>query len=91
MRQTTWAEWEPDAMSEAAELEGYTDLTALKVPEQRLVESMPYHAAFSDYRFHVVGCADCRRDDRADCPEGEALLAVSRIGVDEQHRAAAHN
>jgi hypothetical protein len=78
-------------MTDAAELEGHVGLRALAVPEQRLVESLPYYSAFSDYQVHVTGCADCRRDDRPDCPEGEGLLVVSRIGVEEQQRMAAQN
>lgn len=91
MRQTTWAEWSPGAMRDAAELEGYADLTALGVPERRLVESMPYHLAFDDYAQHVTACAGCRRDDRTDCTEGAALLEVSHTGLEIQQRMAAQN
>lgn len=91
MRQTTWAEWSPDAMQEAAELEGWVGLSALKVPEQRNVESLPYYGAFGDYAGHVTACADCRRDDRPDCPVGLDLLEVSRVGVGIQQRLAASN
>lgn len=91
MRQTTWVEWEPNAMRDAAELEGWTGLSALKVPEQRAVASLPYYGAFGDYAAHVTACADCRRDDRDDCPVGETLLEVSRAGVEIQQRMAASN
>lgn len=91
MRQTTWVRWAPDAMRDATELEGYVGLTALKVPEQRTVETLPYYRAFDDYAVHVTGCADCRRDDRADCPEGVALLEVSHTGLGIQQRMAAQN
>ncbi|WP_086559959.1 hypothetical protein [Streptomyces africanus] len=88
---TTWASWTPGDMQEAAELEGWVGLTALKVPEQKLVETLPYYGGLTDYQAHVTACADCRRDDRPDCAEGEMLLTVSRIGVEEQHRLAASN
>lgn len=88
---TIWMSWDLDDMQDAAEAEGHVSLDALAVPEQQPVESLPYYGAFSDYRAHVAGCADCRRDDRPDCREGEASLEVSRIGVTEQHRMAAFN
>lgn len=91
MRQTTWTEWAPDAMAEAAELEGLVGLAALKVPERRLLESLPYHSAFDDHRSHVTACADCLFDDRTDCPDGEALLAVAVVGIGEQQRMAVSN
>lgn len=91
MRQTTWAEWSPDAMQEATELEGWVGLSALKVPEQRSVESLPYYGAFGDYAAHVTACADCRRDDRADCSVGRGLLEVSHAGLEIQQRMAASN
>ena len=88
---TIYADWAPADIRDAAESESRTTLGALGVPELTLVETLPYAGAFSDYRAHVTGCADCRRDDRADCAEGENLLAVSRIGVAEQHILAASN
>lgn len=91
MRQTTWTPWAPDAMAEATELEGLVGLAALKVPERRLLESLPYHSAFDDHRAHVTACTDCLYDGRADCPEGEALLAVALVGIGEQQRMAAQN
>ncbi|MER7488693.1 hypothetical protein ABTY20_22870 [Streptomyces sp. NPDC126497] len=91
MRQTTWTKWAPDAMRDAAELEGYVGLTALKVPEQRAVATLPYSRAFDDYAVHVTGCTDCRRDELADCPEGAALLEVARAGLEIQQRMASQN
>lgn len=87
----TWTERDLDDMQDAAEAEGYAKLDVLFVPEQRLVETLPYYSAFDDYRAHVTGCACCRRDDRPDCPEGEALLAVAQVGIGEQQRLAASN
>jgi hypothetical protein len=88
---TIWTGWALDDMRNAAEMEGRVSLTALDAPEQRLVESLPYYGAFCDYRAHVTGCDACRYDDQPDCPEGNALLGVSHVGVDEQRRTAASN
>ncbi|WP_030248024.1 hypothetical protein [Streptomyces sp. NRRL S-455] len=89
--QTIWTRWDLADMQDAADAEGHTALDALVVPELKLVGTLPYSGALTDYREHITACADCRRDDRPDCRTGEALLAVSRIGVEEQHRMAVHN
>jgi hypothetical protein len=88
---TMWVGWALDDIRDAAEAEGQTALDCLGVPEMKLVETLPYYGAFSDYPAHIAGCADCRRDDRDDCVEGETLRAVARIGVEEQHRIAESN
>lgn len=88
---TTWESWDLDDMQDAADAGAYVEMDALPVPEQTLVETLPYYGAFSDYRDHVVGCADCREDSRPDCAKGAGLLEVSRIGVTEQHHMALDN
>jgi hypothetical protein len=88
---TLWVGWDLDDIRDAAEAEGQTALDCLGVAELKMVETLPYYGAFSDYPAHIAACAGCRRDDQPDCVEGEALLAVSRIGVEEQHRLAANN
>jgi hypothetical protein len=88
---TIWTRWDLADMQDAAEAEGQVGLDSLVTGEVKLVPALPYYGAFSDYQTHVKECADCRRDDRPDCPEGEALLTVSRVGVEEQHRIAASN
>lgn len=87
----TWTEWNLDDLRDEADIEGRVKLSALVVPEQRLVETLPYYSAFDAQRAHVTACASCRRDDREDCPEGEALLAVAVVGIGEQQHLAASN
>lgn len=87
----TWMRWDLDDMQDAAEAEGHVSLDALAVPETRLVASLPYFGAFSDYGVHVAGCAGCRRDDRPDCAEGVTLLEVSHAGLMVQQRMALSN
>jgi hypothetical protein len=86
-----WVGWTLDDIRDAAEAEGQTSLDSLGTSEIKLVETLPYYGAFSDYPTHIAACADCRRDDRPDCAEGETLRTVARIGVEEQHRMAALN
>ncbi|MFD8226864.1 hypothetical protein ACFV16_22130 [Streptomyces massasporeus] len=88
---TIWVGWAIGDMQDAADAEGHASLDALVVPEQRPVESLPYYGAFDDYRAHVTGCADCRRDDRDDCATGNAMATVARVGIEEQHRMAVYN
>lgn len=88
---TEWTLWDLNDMIGAAELEDRVTLGGLGTRELLLTESLPYFGGFADYSHHVTGCIDCRRDDREDCARGEGLLELSRIGVEEQHRAAVNN
>lgn len=88
---TTWTGWSLDKMREDAEAEAWAGLTALRAPERHAIETLPYFGAFDEYREHVFRCSHCIDDRERDCPEGEALLEVSRIGVAEQKNLAAFN
>lgn len=88
---TTWERWSTQDMTDAAEAEDRTCLEVLAPPEREFVETLPYYGAFSDYKVHVTGCRDCRRDDREDCPAGDALRMTARIGLEVQERMAARN
>lgn len=88
---TTWTNWKPADMQDAAESEARTGFDALEVPERDFITTLPYYGAFTEYRDHVVGCADCREDDRTDCPEGAEMLRVARIGLVEQADLALSN
>lgn len=88
---TQWINWDLADMQDAADAEGYAGLTALNVPEHgEIIGTLPYVGAFADYREHVTACRPCLHD-AVGCPEGEALLKVSRIGVTVQHRLAESN
>lgn len=88
---TQWRETSLTKMLDAADAEGYASLTALDVPDHpEIIATLPYVGAFGDYREHVTSCAVCAIEPIG-CPEGEALLEVSKVGVIEQHRLAESN
>jgi hypothetical protein len=88
---TTWTEWSPARMREDAQTEARVGFEALRAPERTALECLPYFGAFTDYRDHITGCADCIDDRRPDCAESENLVAVFRIGVAEQQILATLN
>lgn len=88
---TTWTEWKPVDMRKAARDEARTEFGVLAAPERKFLETLPYYGAFSEFSDHVTDCADCRDDDRKDCPEGAALLEVARSGLAEQRRMSMKN
>lgn len=88
---TTWTDWKPKDMRDAAESEARTGFDALGAMERDFVTALPYYGAFTEYRDHVTGCRNCREDGRADCPEGTGLLDVASVGLRTQARLALDN
>lgn len=88
---TTWADWRLSNMRDAAESEARTGFDALDVPKRDSIATLPYYGAFTTYRGHVAGCADCREDSRTDCPEGAEMLSAAGSGLRVQSRIAARN
>ena len=87
---TQWLETTLTDMQDAADAEGYAGITALGTPSHELAVSLPYFGAFAEYHEHITSCRECLHN-AIGCPEGEALLEVSRVGVTEQHRIAESN
>lgn len=87
---TTWTEWNPQTMQEAAELEARVAFEELAPAERDFITTLPYYGAFGEYRDHVVGCDLCR-DTQDDCPEGGALRKTARTGLEEQTNLATYN
>lgn len=88
---TTWADWKPKDMRDAAESEARAGFDALGATERDFVTALPYYGAFTEYRDHVTGCLSCREDDQADCPEGAGLLDTASVGLRAQSRLALNN
>lgn len=87
---TTWTEWNPQIMQQAAETEARVAFDDLAPMERDLIATLPYYGAFGEYRDHVVACSVCR-DTPVDCPEGGTLRKTARIGLEEQALIAAYN
>lgn len=88
---TTWTDWKPDSMQDAAASEARAGFNALKARERYFLEPLPYYGAFAEYEEHVAGCAVCQRDESTDCPEGAELLGIARTGIGEQADLALSN
>lgn len=88
---TTWETLNPDEMQDAAESEARTGFDALIAPRRFHLSALPYFPAYTEYEEHVAGCAVCQQDELTDCPIGEELFTLARIGLSEQHRLAASN
>lgn len=88
---TTWTRWTLDDMQDAAESEARTGFDALAAPARHFLAPLPYHGAYTEYEEHVAGCTVCQQDEMTDCPIGEELFTLARIGLSEQQRLAASN
>lgn len=88
---TTWTDWKPDDMQDAAESEARTGFDALDAPKRHFLAPLPYYGAYAEYENHVAMCAECQSSITAECPEGAVLFSTARVGLDEQRRLAASN
>lgn len=88
---TTWTDWKPDSMRDAAASEARAGFDALKARKRYFLAPLPYYGAYAAYEGHVAGCPVCQQDEFTDCPEGAELLIVARTGITEQADLALSN
>ncbi len=81
---TTWTDWQPSDMQDAAEAEARAGFDALKATARHFLAPLPYYGAYAEYEEHVANCTVCPQDELVDCAEGAEMLIIARTGIEEQ-------